>query len=145
MKLLHTGAVINGKMVFENRQMLDDHIKELDGKRFGFELGEEEDTRSARQNRFLWGVCYRMVTRALLENGEEGINDMVVHKFLTEMFLEPQICHIKSLNKVVIEYSTKRLSKKVFSEYWGKIQQWAAEKLNIYIPDPNEDLIDKTT
>ena len=121
--------------------MLDDHIKELEGKRFGFELGEEENTRSSRQNRFLWGVCYRLVVRALKERGEEGVNDMVVHKFLTEMFLEPQICHIKSLNKVVIKYSTKRLSTKAFSEYWGKIQKWAAETLEIYIPDPNEELL----
>lgn len=120
--------------------MLDDHIKELEGKRFSIELSEEENTRSSRQNRFLWGVCYRMVTAALKDNGEEGVNDFVVHKFLTEMFLEPQICHIKSLNKVVIEYSTKRLSTKVFSEYWAKIQKWAAETLQIYIPDPNEDI-----
>jgi hypothetical protein len=141
LKLLHTGTVSDGKMRFDNRKMLDDHIKELEGKRFGLVLSEQENTRSVRQNAFLWGVCYPMVVRGWKDKGEVGVNNDVAHKFLTEMFLEPKICHIKSSNKVVIEYSTKTLSKKLFSEYWGMIQMWAAEKLQIYIPDPNEELL----
>lgn len=99
MRLLHTGWIWEGKMRLDNKQMLLDHVKELEGKRFGFELGEEENTRTARQNKFLWGVCYPLVVRALLERGEAGVNKDVVHKLLTEMFLEPQIVYVKTLNK----------------------------------------------
>ncbi len=144
MRLLHTGWIWEGKMRLDNKQMLLDHVKELEGKRFGFELGEEENTRTARQNKFLWGVCYPLVVRALLERGEAGVNKDVVHKLLTEMFLEPQIVYVKTLNKVVTEYSSKRLTKRQFSDYWKLIQQWAAEQLQIYIPDPNEDLLTET-
>lgn len=121
--------------------MLDDHIKELEGKRFGFELGEEENTRSARMNRYLWGVVYPIVVRCLIDSGEQGINKDVVHKMLTEMFLEPEIVYVKTLNKVITEYSSRKLPNKKFIEYWQRIQQWTSETFGVYIPDPNEELL----
>ena len=73
-------------------------------------------------NKYYWGVLIPVVKEGLKDVGYNGLNNQDVHEFLVKRF--------------EVDYS--ELSNIEFIEYKENIQQWAAEFLNIYMPDPNE-------
>lgn len=92
-----------------------------------------EEFRSTAQNAYYWGV----IVPTLLEHplfrewSEEQLHDGIKEKFLAR--LDP----LTALTKAG---STRELSPQEFSAFKDAIQQWAAEKLDLDIPDPNEEL-----
>ena len=96
-------------------------------------------TRSLKQNDYYHGVVIPMVRSGLYDVGYE-LRPTGVHEFLKYLFLDDEIIDEITWTYTTKEGSTKELTTKEFSEFISKIQQWAAEYLNIYIPDPNEIL-----
>jgi len=87
----------------------------------------QKKIRSDQQNKYLWGCCYKLISD---KTGEtvEAIHDYCKWNFgINEKQNGILIC------KSTTEYSTVDMI-----EYVAKIQQWAAEFLEIYIPNPNE-------
>jgi hypothetical protein len=60
------------------------------------------------------------------------------HEFLKARFNYTEIVNTETGEVMQVPRSTTDLSKEQFSEYKDKIQRWAAEWLNIVIPDPGE-------
>jgi hypothetical protein len=96
-------------------------------------------TRSLKQNDYYHGVVIPMVRSGLYDVGYE-LRPTGVHEFLKYLLLDDEIIDEITWTYTTKEGSTKELTTKEFSEFISKIQQWAAEYLNIYIPDPNEIL-----
>jgi len=92
------------------------------------------DKRTVRQNAFLWHKPYKIVGDYL------GYYPYEVHKLFTEMFL-PKHCRNLDGTIDIIGGSTKSLTKKDFKEYWEKIQIFAMQEWELYIPNPNEELM----
>jgi hypothetical protein len=42
---------------------------------------------------------------------------------------------------LTIPGTTRRMKKDEFSDYCERIKRWAAQDLNVYIPDPNEETL----
>ena len=104
----------------------------------------EERQRTKRQNRYLWGVVYKY-----LVDNDPGyfVNDAVdalrktarlsaaevVHEFCKARFLPS--ADLPGL-QITVAPSTAKLPRKEFQEYVESIRRWAADELQVFIPDP---------
>lgn len=85
--------------------------------------------RTNQQNAYLWGVCYKLISE------HTGYTCDEVHDLMAKKFIGEKIIKIGDVETVTHKTSVK-LSTKDFMGFVASIQQFAAEQLNIYIPDP---------
>ena len=84
--------------------------------------------RSMPQNKYYWGVVVVYIC------AETGMDKDQVHFAMREKFLSK-----RDIDKdLIIVKSTTELTIEQFRWYIDSIQRWAAEFLNINIPDPNQ-------
>lgn len=102
------------------------HIASRKNGYYSLVIRKKTRNRSNKQNRFLWGVVYKILS------DETGHSDEDVHRFLTGEFLKDRT------GAIHVVKSTKDLTTKEFEDYIEKIRVWSSETLNIYIPTPNE-------
>lgn len=104
----------------------------------------EDKKRSAQQNKYLWGVVYKTIV-----DNDPGyfVNDAVdslrktarlsaaevVHEFCKARFLPS--ANLPGL-QITVAPSTAKLPRKEFQEYVESIRRWAADELQVFIPDP---------
>ena len=91
--------------------------------------------KTSLQNRYLWGTVYPTILTPLIDLGYELTTDEEVHKFCKKTFSG------KAVNKHTAEIidipdSTKEMDTVTFNTYIQVISEWAAEFLNIEIPQP---------
>nr|DAG02311.1 MAG TPA: protein NinB [Myoviridae sp. ctRci5] len=114
----------------------------------------EEKKRTQRQNKYLWGVVYKYLvdndpgyfvneeTERLLHVRGIAMNE-IVHEFCKAQFLPPVDLGIGG--GLRITKSTAKLNRQEFNDYVENIRRWAAEALQVFIPDPYacgyEDLV----
>lgn len=93
--------------------------------------------RSNDANEYYMGVVVEMITECLNEMGWES-DKATTHEFLKIKFNSVQ----KTLPDGSVEMApmpTRTMDSKSFWEYVEKCRSWAAQTLEINIPDPNED------
>ena len=104
----------------------------------------EEKKRSVQQNKYLWGVVYKTIV-----DNDPGyfVNDAVdalrktarlstaevVHEFCKARFLPS--ADLPGL-QITVAPSTAKLPRKEFQEYVEAIRRWAADELQVFVPDP---------
>ena len=124
-------TVERGQISF-NRELFKRALKAHSGNAIVI-LRPVEAFRSPAQNRYYWGVVipkilahpkFKLWTEAKLHDG-------LKEKFLSRLDPETGLTALGS---------TAELTKAEWSEFKEAIQQWAAETLDLYIPDPNEDV-----
>ncbi len=98
----------------------------------------KKKTRSNKQNAYYWGVVIPMVQEAMNEYGQDFSKDET-HDYLKKEFNWVEV-ETKNGHYMKVPRSTSKLSTIEFMDYKEKIQQFGAQVLDIYIPDPNEAL-----
>ena len=114
----------------------------------------EEKQRTKRQNRYLWGVVYKHLvdndpgyfcneeTERLLRGRGIAVTE-IVHEFCKAQFLP--LVDLGIGGGMRITKSTAKLNRQEFNDYVENIRRWAAESLQVFIPDPYvcgyEDLV----
>ena len=114
----------------------------------------EEKKRTLRQNKYLWGVVYKHLvdndpgyfvneeTERLLHGRGIAVTE-IVHEFCKVQFLPPVDLGIGGGMRIT--KSTAKLNRQEFNDYVENIRRWAAESLQVFIPDPYaagyEDLV----
>lgn len=104
----------------------------------------EEKKRTLRQNKYLWGVVYKTIV-----DNDPGyfVNDAVdalrktarlstaevVHEFCKARFLPS--ADLPGL-QITVAPSTAKLPRKEFQDYVESIRRWAADELQVFVPDP---------
>lgn len=91
--------------------------------------------RSNPQNRYYWGLVVPLIQKGIKDMGTE-ITKEETHEFLKARLNCEEIVNKETGEYVTIPRSTASLNKEQFSDYVGKVQQFAAEFLSIEIPDP---------
>jgi len=86
--------------------------------------------RTEAQNRYYWGVVLSTISVNIGESRDK------LHQLFKEQFL-PKEEYITFIKNIKME-STTQAETDEFSNYMQQIIQWAAESLNIYIPDAEE-------
>lgn len=93
-------------------------------------------TRSVQQNRYWWGVCVELVSE------HTGYTPDEVHELAKQMFIPKKLAIADGNGEIVGEYvmggSTRSMNTAQFTEFIESFKRWAAETLNVYIPDPSE-------
>lgn len=136
MKKATTTATVNdGKLTIHNRKLFDEQIKSFSNGRCIVVVEKVYNKRSNPQNAYYHAVIVPMVHSGLRDLGHD-VNREDTHEILKAMFNK-----VEFVDKVTGEVSqfggsTTKLSTIEMMEYIGKIQRWASEYLNIFIPDP---------
>ena len=113
------------------RQAIQRELLAYAGKRIRIIIEKYTKKRSNEQNAYYFGVIVKMISQ------HTGYTDKEVHRLLAESFLGTKEVKIGDLvSKQPI--STTTCSTSDFMAYMADIQQWAAENINLYLPDPNE-------
>lgn len=87
--------------------------------------------RSTRQNKYLWGVCYKLIADYTGHSPEE-IHEICKLKFNLKKVDLPNGEHYE------IGGSTAEMDIAEFSRYTEELRQWAAVDLSVVLPEPGQ-------
>lgn len=124
--MIFYGRIEKGQVVLSNPAQYAVHKATLEGKNIELLLRKETRNRTTRQNRYLWGVVYAILSEYT------GYDPEQMHDAMKEKFAS------KRSNGLLITERTSKMDTTRFSEYVDAIKRWAAEYLGCYIPDAGE-------
>lgn len=130
--------IVNGQIT--NKKTVKNQFESLEDGAYIVNIKSKKN-RSILQNRFWWGALIPLVKLGLNEAGYNEVKtNEDAHEVLKALFLKK---HISNENGEALEMcgTTTELSTVEFNMLIEKVQQWAAEFLNIDIPSPNEKLV----
>ena len=139
MKLKYNGEVKESGLHIYQRADFDESIRNFMGKKVTITIQRMQNNRSLDQNSYYWKVIVPMVQDGLLDVGYR-LDKEAVHNYLKENFHIIEHVNFKSGEIIKSIGSTTRMTTTSMMDYFAKIVQWAAEYLNIQIPEPNEQL-----
>lgn len=140
-----TGRVVNGAVQFYEDEVMNTGLRELEGHDVEIIVNSIR-LRSKPQNRYYWGVLILRITEHLIESGFQGsdigsngpITRNDVHRVLKNTFALTDVYDPITQSVIGSEpISTTQMSTKRFKQYIDDIRQWAAENLQLDIPDPS--------
>ena len=132
-----SGVIRGGRLVIHDRKAFDSAVKGLkDGWEVDLEVSRFRATRSLQQNRYYHGVVLRAITEYT------GIDSATLHDLLKVKFLSREEAVVNAageiVDKVTLGTSTRGLTMDEFTAYIEQIRVWAAEKLELDIPQAHE-------
>lgn len=139
-KLTYNGSIKDGKISLP-KNMANEMIQAFDGKQIEVTVRRKRKRRSNPQNAYLWGVVYQTIVNYLNAEGDEyytveDIHSLMGYSFLLKDTYDPNTGEV--IGKRIV--STTKFTTTEMMDYVAQIQKWASETLDLYIPDPNEEL-----
>jgi hypothetical protein len=107
---------------------LRDTIQKHEGKQVDIQIKRyyPKKDRSNEQNRYMWGVVYRLLADYTGHSPEE-IHEAMKYEFL-----------LNHESKLKVPRSTSELSTLEMEDYLSRVREFASMELGVYIPEPNE-------
>ena len=90
-----------------------------------FVLSVASETRSLKQNAYLWSGVYPAIVNFMRDHHGRDYSNDAIHETLKELFLPFKVEQMAK-REIKIYRSTKKLTKREFSEYVEHIMRWAA-------------------
>jgi len=134
MEPIFSGRVENGRLVIENLDKFREYLTTLQDRVQIIVRKPKKKQRSNEQNRYLRGVCYKLLSEWSGDTTEEW------HEICKQMFVEPTKKIIDG-NTYEIRKSSTALNTKEFTDYIEKIRRFGAEH-GVIIPDPDQTYYD---
>lgn len=131
-----------GALRIYNRPLFEEEVRAMSREKdlaVTIEVKLKKRVRSDVQNAYYWGVVVAMISERLRELGHEVDRDLT-HEFLKGRFLYSELTDPSTGEVMRIPKKTSELATSEFMDYLEHVKQFAAETLDIYIPDPNEQL-----
>jgi len=101
-------------------------------------INKERKPHSDEQQGYLWGCVYPMVREGMIAAGwDDIVTDEDAHEFCKSRFASRDIINRFTGEVESLPASTSCMDTKQYSDYVDAVRDWAAEFLNISIPDPN--------
>lgn len=134
--VIASASVKGGKLYIRNRRQFDAQIAEMrDGWELELAIRRRRATRSLLQNAYYWGVVIELLS------DHTGYTPDEMHEFCKATFLPKRLAVADGNGEIVGELvlggSTRGMNKLEFGEYMERIRQWAADMLDVLIPDPD--------
>lgn len=122
------GKVEKGVLLISNKEVFKSYLRNFEGKDIALTIKEPSRTRqrSNKENSYLWGVVYQIISQ------HTGYHPEEVHEAMKWKFLKKE----GELMDTVI--STASLDTIAFEQYVEKVRSWAGQYLQLVIPLPNE-------
>lgn len=138
MEFVTTGRVVDGRLDLRNRARMVAALKGWRDCEVVVTIERAHANRSQRANRYYWGVVVELIAE------HTGYTPNETHEALKQLFLPKNLAVAKQNGEIVGEFviggSTAQLNKLEFGDYVAQIKQWALEKLDVAIPEPDADL-----
>lgn len=97
--------------------------------------------RSNNQNAYLHGVVIPLVFQGLRDIGFDEVRDHEDAKMIIkDLFLRRTIRNEKTNTEITVIRHTSELTTVDMMEFIAEVQKWAATYLNLYIPDPGQEM-----
>lgn len=128
------GRIEGGKLTITNRRRFEEDVRECKDCEVVITV-RKWGRRSNQQNRYYWGVVVQEIKLRLKTLGHR-LTIEEVHNFLKEKFLPVHLLDGEGTILATIPGSTATMNKGEFSEYVDQVREWAAQTLEISIPDP---------
>ena len=122
------GKVEKGKLVLNAPDRFMIYLAKFEGQEIEVQVRKKKSQRSIQQNRAYFGIAVEILCEKTGFSRDE-MHDALRQKFASRVDDETGL--------TVIE-STAKMDTVRFMKYYDDIQRWAAEFLNVYIPDPGE-------
>lgn len=124
------GQVEKGELKLIGRDRFKQYLYTLNGKEVEVTVSQKGRKRSERQNKYLWGVVYKLLSDYF------GYTTDEMHELMKQKFAPKK--EVKMGNEIMlIPCSTTELLTTNFNDYLDQIKQFGAEN-NIIIPDPEK-------
>lgn len=135
-----TTKIEKGKMT-RNRSLLVQVLNSHEGKQVDITIERHRKKRSNPQNRWFHGVALPIIRQRLLELGwEQALSMEWVKDFIKAGCLIVDYVNEQTGEVVQAIGKTSELSTIEFCALKERVQKFCSEKLDIYIPDPGEDI-----
>lgn len=122
------GKVEKGKLVLETQERFRVYLSKYEGMPIEVSVRKKKSQRSINQNAAYWGIAVEILC------GHLGYDKDTLHDALRQKFAS----RVDPATGLTVVESTAKMDTVRFMKYYDDIQRWAAEFLNVYIPDPNE-------
>jgi hypothetical protein len=126
----HSATIKQGRVEFVNKEAWTVDCAKHEGISVTIELSKPKSTRSANQNRYLWGIVVPMLCESIgypVQEAEECWSAVKI-----------AVGHCKHTKIGMVALPTKNLGTKEFSELIDSVRAWASCELSTRIPSPNE-------
>ena len=120
------GTILKGKVILDDRDSFNNYLLSLENMFVDIVVRKRRKDRSNQQNRYMWGVIYKLLSETTGHTPDE------IHDSMRAMFL------MDNLGKFSIMRSTTSLTTVEMETYLENIRQFASMELNCIIPLPNE-------
>lgn len=129
------GIVKYGRFIADNEKDFINGFKKFEGHRIYVKYDKDRALRSPEQNKYYWGVVIELIKDAINKESNTDFTAEQIHEALKEKFLKVRV-------NAELSYidSSAELTTFDFMNYLEKIKRWASVYLNLYIPEPNEEL-----
>ncbi len=143
--LSYIGSATEDGQIKVPKRLRTEVAKAFAGKRFEVFFRTPRNYRSNQQLRYYFGVCVVYVLRGFVALGhdlnESNPDDILqIHEFLKHRFLPHRIVCDANGEELKLPPTTKGKTTSEMMDYIAQIQQFAAEFLNVNIPDPGEQI-----
>jgi hypothetical protein len=135
MKQIFFGKTVNGVPKISRRNEMQEALLAFEGKEFQITIEKKKKSRSLNQNGYYHAVVVPMVRQGLIDIGTKLTREET-HEILKMKFLKKEVVLEETGEILNYTGSSAELTTTQFMDYIAEIQQWAAEFLNIVIPDP---------
>lgn len=135
MEVTAIGVMRSGRLHFSDRLKFDQDLAQFkEGASVEITVTHRRANRSHQQNKYYWGVVIHLISDHT-GYGADELHDMLKSKFI------PKILAFRDGNGTVLQEwvvggSTTKMDTVDFGRYIDDIRQWAAEALDVFIPDP---------
>lgn len=144
--LTYQGNVSGGAITLPKR-LRQEVVSVFDGKQIEVTFRRRRKRRSNEQNKYYWGVVIPEIMRGMIDLGNEALqmgnseHVELVHEYLKHTLLDNGE-EISGADGVMFKLppSTSKCTTTEFLDYVERIRIWAADNLNISIPEPNEQV-----
>ena len=145
-KFTYLGRVDDAGKLEINRERFVKELVEYANKEIVLTIEKKTNGRTARQNRYLFGVVYPLLLHGLIDLGYdlndgdiELVHEFAKHRFLGKVKIGKKNIETPDGEVITLPPSTTRLTTEQFSQYWERIAQFAAEYLSVTVPPPQNE------
>lgn len=135
--VIASASVKGGRLHFHNRRAFDAQVRQFrEGAQVEIAVTIRRASRSLQANAWYWGCIVQLISE------HTGYTPDEIHDLLKAKFIPKRLALSDGNGEIVDEFvlggSTRKLNTLEFSAYCESIREWAAQSLDVYIPDPNE-------
>lgn len=131
--------VTDGKIPKARTEEIREFLESQEGNTIEIVLKKKRSIRTLSQNAYYWAGVIPIIRQGFKDLGYI-LTAEETHEVLKEKFIQPDMIMKGDEFLGNFRRTTTDKTKTEFAEYIAQIQQFAAEILGVYVPEPNEQL-----